>query len=408
MPAKPTDSRYMQQALELAQRSLAMASPNPRVGAVVVSPEGKVVGRGSHAYEGVKHAEVLAIEAAGERARGATLYLNLEPCSHVGRTGPCADAIVVAGIKRVVASMRDPNPLVAGRGFARLQAAGVEVHEGLYEPEARKLNEAFAKYIRYKTPFVTLKTAMTLDGKIAPPPSDGSTPGTMGSMASTGGWITSEIARAHVHEMRHSSDAIVVGVGTIIADDPLLTDRTGLPRRRPLLRAILDSRLRLPLDSRVVRTANYDVIVFCCFAEEHKRQELEAHGIMVEQVPMRQPLEDGTIPFPSAALATNGRPDLEGVLAKLGEREITSLIIEGGAMVNWAALSAEIVDKIFFYYAPKIIAGTASIPFALGTGYRRMSEAAYVRSLTLHRFGEDFAVEGYLRDPYEDVIHAVP
>ena len=408
MPAKPTDSRYMQQALELAQRSLAMASPNPRVGAVVVSPEGKVVGRGSHAYEGVKHAEVLAIEAAGERARGATLYLNLEPCSHVGRTGPCADAIVVAGIKRVVASMRDPNPVVAGRGFARLQAAGVEVNEGLYEPEARKLNEAFAKYIRYKTPFVTLKTAMTLDGKIAPPPSDGSTPGTMGSMASTGGWITSEIARAHVHEMRHSSDAIVVGVGTIIADDPLLTDRTGLPRRRPLLRAILDSRLRLPLDSRVVRTANYDVIVFCCFAEEHKRQELEAHGIMVEQVPMRQPLEDGTIPFPSAALATNGRPDLEGVLAKLGEREITSLIIEGGAMVNWAALSAEIVDKIFFYYAPKIIAGTASIPFALGTGYRRMSEAAYVRSLTLHRFGEDFAVEGYLRDPYEDVIHAVP
>jgi len=408
MPAKPTDSRYMQQALELAQRSLAMASPNPRVGAVVVSPEGKVVGRGSHAYEGVKHAEVLAIEAAGERARGATLYLNLEPCSHVGRTGPCADAIVVAGIKRVVASMRDPNPLVAGRGFARLQAAGVEVNEGLYEPEARKLNEAFAKYIRYKTPFVTLKTAMTLDGKIAPPPSDGSTPGTMGSMASTGGWITSEIARAHVHEMRHSSDAIVVGVGTIIADDPLLTDRTGLPRRRPLLRAILDSRLRLPLDSRVVRTANYDVIVFCCFAEEHKRQELEAHGIMVEQVPMRQPLEDGTIPFPSAALATNGRPDLEGVLAKLGEREITSLIIEGGAMVNWAALSAEVVDKIFFYYAPKIIAGTASIPFALGTGYRRMSEAAYVRSLTLHRFGEDFAVEGYLRDPYEDVIHAVP
>ena len=184
MPAKPTDSRYMQQALELAQRSLAMASPNPRVGAVVVSSEGKVVGRGSHAYEGVKHAEVLAIEAAGERARGATLYLNLEPCSHVGRTGPCADAIVVAGIKRVVASMRDPNPLVAGRGFARLQAAGVEVNEGLYEPEARKLNEAFAKYIRYKTPFVTLKTAMTLDGKIAPPPSDGSTPGTMAASSS--------------------------------------------------------------------------------------------------------------------------------------------------------------------------------------------------------------------------------
>jgi diaminohydroxyphosphoribosylaminopyrimidine deaminase/5-amino-6-(5-phosphoribosylamino)uracil reductase len=408
MPAKPNDARFMQQALELASRGTALASPNPRVGAVLVSSEGKVVGRGTHTYEGVKHAEVLAIEAAGDRTEEATLYLNLEPCSHVGRTGPCAEAIIAAGIRRVVIAMRDPNPLVAGRGVARLQAAGIGVHEGLYEPEARKLNEAFAKYIRYKTPFVILKTAMTLDGKIAPPPGDAIAPSSMGTLAASGGWITSEMARAHVHEMRHASDAIMVGVGTIIADDPLLTDRTGLPRRRPLLRVILDSRLRLPLDSRIVRTTNYDVIVFCCFAEEHKRQELEAHGIMVEQVPMRQPLEDGTIPFPGGAAAPNGRPDLERVMARLGEREITSLMIEGGAMVNWAALSAEIVDKIFFYYAPKIIAGTASIPLALGTGYRKMSEAAYVRSLTLHRFGEDFAVEGYLRDPYADVVHAVP
>jgi len=408
MPAKPTDARFMHQALELARRGIALASPNPRVGAVLVSAEGKVVGRGSHNYEGIKHAEVLAIEAAGEKSVGATLYLNLEPCSHVGRTGPCADAIVAAGIKRVVCAMRDPNPLVAGRGFERLLAAGIEVQEGLYEAEARKLNEAFAKYIRYKTPFVTLKTAMTLDGKIAPPPGDGIPSDTMSSLASTGGWITSEVARAHVHEMRHANDAIMVGVGTVIADDPLLTDRTGLPRRRPLLRVILDSRLRLPLDSRVVRTADYDVVVFCCFAEERKRRELEEHRILVEQVPMRQPLEDGTIPFPSGAPSADGRPDLDRVLARLGEREITSVIIEGGAMVNWAALSAGIVDKIFFYYAPKILAGTGSIPLALGTGYRRISEAAYVRSLTLHRFGEDFAVEGYLRDPYADVIHVVP
>jgi len=375
---------------------------------VLVSAEGKVVGRGSHNYEGIKHAEVLAIEAAGEKSVGATLYLNLEPCSHVGRTGPCADAIVAAGIKRVVCAMRDPNPLVAGRGFERLLAAGIEVQEGLYEAEARKLNEAFAKYIRYKTPFVTLKTAMTLDGKIAPPPGDGIPSDTMSSLASTGGWITSEVARAHVHEMRHANDAIMVGVGTVIADDPLLTDRTGLPRRRPLLRVILDSRLRLPLESRVVRTADYDVVVFCCFAEERKRRELEERRILVEQVPMRQPMEDGTIPFPSGAPSADGRPDLDRVLARLGEREITSVIIEGGAMVNWAALSAGIVDKIFFYYAPKILAGTGSIPLALGTGYRRISEAAYVRSLTLHRFGEDFAVEGYLRDPYADVIHVVP
>jgi diaminohydroxyphosphoribosylaminopyrimidine deaminase/5-amino-6-(5-phosphoribosylamino)uracil reductase len=408
MASKPNDARHMHQALELGRRGIALASPNPRVGAVLVSAEGKVVGRGSHNYDGVKHAEILAIEAAGERAQGSTLYLNLEPCSHVGRTGPCADAIVAAGIKRVVAAMRDPNPLVAGRGFERLLAAGIEVQEGLYEPEARKLNEAFAKYIRYKVPFVTLKTAMTLDGKIAPPPGDSITPSTMSSMAATGGWITSEVARAHVHEMRHAADSIMVGVGTIIADDPLLTDRTGLPRRRPLLRVILDSRLRLPLDSRVVRTADYDVVVFCCFAEEHKRQELEQRGILVEQVPMRHPLEDGTIPFPSGAPTSDGRPDLERVMARLGEREITSIIVEGGAMVNWAALSAGIVDKIFFYYAPKILAGTGSIPLALGTGYPRISEAAYVRSLTLHRFGEDFAVEGYLRDPYADVIHVVP
>jgi diaminohydroxyphosphoribosylaminopyrimidine deaminase/5-amino-6-(5-phosphoribosylamino)uracil reductase len=408
MPTKSNDVRYMQQALELAGRGIALASPNPRVGAVLVSSEGKVVGRGTHTYDGIKHAEVLAIEAASDRANGSTLYLNLEPCSHVGRTGPCADAIIAAGITRVVVAMRDPNPLVAGRGLAKLQSAGIEVYEGLYEPEARKLNEAFAKYIRYKMPFVTLKTAMTLDGKIAPPPGDPIAPSSMGTLAASGGWITSEVARAHVHQMRHASDAIMVGVGTIIADDPLLTDRTGLPRRRPLLRVILDSRLRLPLDSRVVRTANYDVIVFCCFAEEHKRQELEAHGIVVEQVPMRQPFEDGTIAFPSGATTSSGRPDLERVMARLGERDITSLIIEGGAMVNWAALSAEIVDKIFFYYAPKIIAGTASIPLALGTGYRKMSEAAYVRSLTLHRFGEDFAVEGYLRDPYSDVIHTAP
>jgi diaminohydroxyphosphoribosylaminopyrimidine deaminase / 5-amino-6-(5-phosphoribosylamino)uracil reductase len=408
MVAKPNDARHMHQALELARRGIALASPNPRVGAVLVSAEGKVVGKGTHAYDGIKHAEVLAMEAAGEKARDGALYLNLEPCSHVGRTGPCVDAIIAAGIRRVVFAMRDPNPLVAGRGAERLLAAGIEVQEGLYEPEARKLNEAFARYIRYKMPFVTLKTAMTLDGKIAPPPGESITPSTMSSLASTGGWITSEIARAHVHEMRHANDAIMVGVGTVIADDPLLTDRAGLPRRRPLLRVILDSRLRLPLDSRVARTADYDVVVFCCFAEENKRRALEERGILVEQVPMRKPLEDGTIPFPSGEPAADGRPDLERVMARLGEREITSVIIEGGAMVNWAALSAGIVDKIFFYYAPKILAGTSSIPLALGTGYRRISDAAYVRSLTLHRFGEDFAVEGYLRDPYADEIYVVP
>ncbi len=406
--SKPSsDETFIRQALELASQGIALASPNPCVGAVLVDSKGKVIGQGTHTYEVRQHAEVLALQEAGDRARGSTLYVNLEPCSHVGRTGPCADALIAAGVKRVVVSMRDPNPAVGGRGLARLRDAGIDVQEGLGQTEAKKLNESFAKYIRHKTPFVTLKTAMTLDGKIAPPPGEGSSPGALGSLTASGGWITSEEARAHVHELRHANDAIMVGVGTIIADDPLLTDRTGLPRRRPLLRVILDSRLRLPLDSRVVKTAREDVIVFCCFAEENKRRELEAHGVVVEQVPMRRPAEDGTIPFPSTAPGTDGRPDLERVLENLGEREITSLIIEGGAMVNWAALSARVVDKIFFYYAPKILAGTGSVPFALGAGYQRISEAAYVKSLALHRFGEDFAVEGYLHDPYTDDIHLV-
>src|ERR1039458_9951438 len=392
------DEQFMQQALELARKGIALASPNPCVGAMLVDAEGKAIGRGTHTYEGRKHAELLALEEAGDRARGATLYVNLEPCSHVGRTGPGADALIAAGVKRVFVAMRDPNPAVGGQGLARLRNAGIEVQEGLGEAEARKLNESFAKYVRHKTPFVTLKTAMTLDGKIAPPPGESATPGSLGSLTASGGWITSEEARAHVHQLRHAYDAIMVGVGTIIADDPLLTDRTGLPRRRPLLRVILDSRLRLPLDSRVVKTAREDLIVFCCFAEENKRRELEAHGAIVEQVPMRLPVEDGTIPFPGRSPTIDGRRDLGRVLANLGGREITSLIIEGGAMVNWAALSAGVVDKIFFYYAPKILAGTGSIPFALGPGYRRISDAAYVKSVVLRseerRVGEECRAPG--------------
>jgi len=402
MPQTFHDQKHMQAALELARRGIGLASPNPCVGAVIVDGSGHVIGRGFHTYDGLKHAEVLALEEAGEHARGATVYLNLEPCSHTGRTGPCAEALIKAGVRRVFAAMRDPNPLVAGAGFAKLRAAGIEVHEGLLNSEARKLNEAFANYIRRKTPLVTLKAAMTLDGKIAPPPLETVLPGEPVLAAASGGWITSESARAHVHTMRHANDAIMVGVGTIIADDPLLTDRSGRPRRRPLLRVILDSRLRLPLQSRVVKTAKEDLMVFCCFAEENKRQELESRGVRVVQVPMYQPIADGTIPFPSGGVP-DARPDLHRVLEKLGEDEITSLIIEGGAMVNWAALSGAIVDKVFFFYAPKILAGSGSVPFALGAGYQRLSDAAYVRNVLLHRFGEDFAVEGQLKDPYEEI-----
>jgi diaminohydroxyphosphoribosylaminopyrimidine deaminase/5-amino-6-(5-phosphoribosylamino)uracil reductase len=385
--SRETDEVFLRQALALAREGIGLTSPNPCVGAVLLDANGTVIGTGSYTYEGLKHAEIRALEQAGERARGATLYINLEPCSHQGRTGPCADALIAAGVRRVVACMPDPNPVVGGKGFARLREAGITVASGILEEEARALNESFAKYIRHHTPLITLKAAMTLDGKIAPPPSESHNPTALGAGGATGGWITSEPARAHVQLLRHQHDAIMVGVGTIIADDPLLTDRSGRPRRRPLLRVIVDSRLRLPLESRLVQTAKDDVLVLCSFAEEKRKGQLQKHGIRVHQI---------------SAVAGEGRPDMAGIARFLGEMEITSLLIEGGAMVNWAALASGIVDKVFLYYAPKILAGTGSVPFAAGAGFRHMGDAAYVKSIQLHRFGEDFAVEGYLRDPYGD------
>jgi diaminohydroxyphosphoribosylaminopyrimidine deaminase/5-amino-6-(5-phosphoribosylamino)uracil reductase len=378
--SRDTDERLLHQALALARQGIGLTSPNPCVGAVIVDANGEIVGTGSHTYDGVKHAEILALERAGEKSRGATLYINLEPCSHQGRTAPCADALITAEISRVVACMEDPNPLVSGQGFAKLRSAGISVSSGILEEQAKTLNESFARYIRYRMPLVTLKTAMTLDGKIAPPPSQSPRP-------ANANWITGESARAHVQELRHQNDAILVGVGTVIADDPLLTDRSGRPRRRPLLRVILDSRLRLPIESQVVKTAQDDVLVLCFSPEETKKKQLLESGIRVQQLPKT---------------AADGRPDIAAVVRFLGETEITSLMIEGGATVNAAALSAGIVDKVFLYYAPRILAGTASVPFAAGAGFKSIAEAAHVKSIRLHRFGEDFAVEGYLKDPYGD------
>lgn len=376
----------MREALELARQGTALASPNPRVGAVVVDPEGNIVGRGYHTYDGLKHAEVLALEQAGEKARGATLYLNLEPCSHQGRTGPCADAVIAAGIKRVFAAMEDPNPQVNGQGIEKLRAARLDVHVGLLEDDARTLNEAFAKFVRTGLPLVTLKAGMTLDGKIAPPPGDSLTPLSNGAGAST--WITSSEARNHVQQLRHQMDAIMVGVGTVIADDPLLTDRTAIPRRRRLLRVVLDSRLRLPLESRLVKTVeDHDLMVFCSFAEEKRKAELEQRGIPVTQV---------------VTAKQAGHPDLEHVLRKLGDLGITSLLIEGGANVNWVALENGLVDKVFLYYAPMILGGIHAVPLVAGRGFHTIDEAPHLTNVRLHQFGEDFAVEGYLKDPYSE------
>ena len=379
------DEQHMRRALELARAGVGLVSPNPAVGAVVVDASGQEVGAATHTYDGVKHAEVLALEQAGNAARRATLYLNLEPCSHQGRTGPCADAVIAAGISRVICSMEDPNPQVAGQGFAKLRASGITVQVGLFEAEAKKLNESFAKYIRRGKPLVTLKSAMTLDGKIADATKPGTEPGsaTPATEGARSGyhWITGEVARAHVQQLRHQNDAIMVGVGTVMADDPLLTDRSGLPRRRKLLRVILDSYLRIPPASRVIQTAENDVLVLCSTAEEQPRQALEAKGIRVQQI----------------SATADGRPDFAAIVQSLGELEITSLLLEGGALVNGAALASGEVDKVFLYYAPKILGGGA-VPFIAGEDLR--GRAQCVQRFELHRFGEDFALEGYLRDPY--------
>ena len=283
MHDRDIDERFLSRALDLARQGIGLTSPNPCVGAVIVDANGVVIGTGTHTYEGLKHAEILALEEAGEKADAATLYINLEPCAHQGRTAPCADALIAAGISRVVACMQDPNPLVSGKGFAKLRDAGISVSSGILEEQAKALNESFAKYIRHHTPLVTLKAAMTLDGKIAPPPIRTSNRAV--GRSNPVGWITGDAARAHVQELRHQSDAILVGVGTVIADDPLLTDRSGYPRRRSLLRVILDSRLRLPLDSRVVTSARDDVLILCSFAEEKKKRQLLKRGVRVEQLP---------------------------------------------------------------------------------------------------------------------------
>jgi diaminohydroxyphosphoribosylaminopyrimidine deaminase/5-amino-6-(5-phosphoribosylamino)uracil reductase len=297
--------------------------------------------------------------------------------------------VIAAGISRVICSMEDPNPRVAGQGFAKLRASGITVQVGLFEAEAKKLNESFAKYIRCGKSLVTLKSAMTLDGKIADarkPGTDRSsevraaTPVTEGSRSGYH-WITGEVARAHVQQLRHQNDAILAGVGTVMADDPLLTDRSGLPRRRKLLRVILDSYLRIPLNSRVIQTAEQDVLVLCSTAEEQTRQALETKGIRVQQI----------------SATADGRPNFAAIVQSLRELEITSLLIEGGALVNGAALASGEVDKVFLYYAPKIF-GEGAVPFLAGESLH--GKAQCVQRFELHRFGQDFALEGYLRDPY--------
>ena len=369
----------MEHALALARKGVGLASPNPTVGCVIVN-DGQIVGEGFHQYDWRDHAEIVALKSARERARGATLYVTLEPCSRTGRTGPCTEAIISAGIKRVVAAIEDPNPLNASRGFERLGSAGIEVVKDIGEEEARRLNEAFACWIKTKKPFVTLKSALTLDGQLSLPQATKKSAKSVGKRDDRE-WITSEESRAEVHRMRHASDALLTGIGTIFADDPLLTDRSGLQRRRKLLRVILDSKLRLPLKSRIVQTADDDLLVFTAASLKSPRaRTLQTGGLEIVQTKAKQ-----------------GRIDLCPVLKELGRREILSVLLEAGPTLNGAALSAGIIHKLFLFYAPKI-AGQNVVPFALAPNLTLPA----LRTIRTQGFGPDIALEAYFRDPYRD------
>ncbi|MHB8732005.1 MAG: bifunctional diaminohydroxyphosphoribosylaminopyrimidine deaminase/5-amino-6-(5-phosphoribosylamino)uracil reductase RibD [bacterium] len=371
----------MREALTLAARGAGTASPNPMVGALVVA-DGRVVGRGYHPKPGEPHAEIFALREAGALARGATLYTTLEPCAHTGRTGPCTEAIVAAGIRRVVAAMVDPDAQVRGAGLARLREAGVETAVGAGEAEARRLNEAYVKHRTTGLPFVTAKWAMTLDGRIATRTGDSR-------------WISNEASRAHAHRVREVSDAVLVGVGTVLRDDPALTARTGASRRpvpsergdaasgrspgaQPR-RVVLDSRLRTPLGARVLARDGVPVIVATTRASSpDARRALEERGVEVV-------ICDGA----------DEHVDLPALLRELGTRGVLSLLVEGGAAVHGAFMEAGLVDKVLAYVAPAVVGGGGPGPSA-GAGVAAMADARRLRPVEVHRFGGDVLIEAYV------------
>ncbi len=359
----------MRMALDLASRGAGYVSPNPMVGAVMVKA-GKIVGRGYHRAVGGPHAEVNAIEDAGDKARGATLYVTLEPCNHYGRTPPCTRKIIDAGIQKVVVAMADPNPDVGGGGNAFLQSGGIEVLCGACEAEARRLNESFIKYVHTKSPFVVLKMAATLDGRIATRMGDAR-------------WVTGPAARARVHAMRHAMDAILVGVGTVKADDPQLTTRLDEGSGVDPIRIVLDTHLSMPDTARMLQQASAAQTWVICGPEaaESARDRLSAQGALVMEAALK-----------------NGRIDLNLLMGRLGARGVTSLLIEGGARLAAAALKADIVDKAVFFYAPKILGGDDGIPMFSGPGPDKMSECLPLHHMELSMAGQDILVEGYLHE----------
>ena len=366
----------MRRALQLAVETIGLASPNPQVGCVLTL-NGEIIGEGAHLYDNGDHAEIVALKQAAARGlspRGATAYVTLEPCSHHGRTPPCANALIAAGIARCVIATQDPNPQVSGKGIARLRSANIEVTLGVLEQAARDLNEAFAHFIQHRTPFVALKAALSSDGKLAPPPAL--------RQSNHPHWLTGPAARNEVHLLRHAADAVLTGIGTVLTDNPLLTDRSGKPRRRPLLRVILDTHLRIPLESQLVRTASNDLLILCgTLASRSKAATLGSLGVEVDQVPDYA-----------------GHLSLPGVLAALAERDILSLLLECGSHLNGAFLRQNLVDKSVLFYAETNL-GENAIPFAEDIPSAQTFEQSLSR-ITRTTFGPDTCITGYLHAPW--------
>ncbi|WP_019006489.1 bifunctional diaminohydroxyphosphoribosylaminopyrimidine deaminase/5-amino-6-(5-phosphoribosylamino)uracil reductase RibD [Cohnella laeviribosi] len=355
------DEYYMRLALNMAASAAGQTGINPMVGCVVVK-EGRIVGIGAHLRRGEAHAEVHALDMAGAEARGATVYVTLEPCSHHGKTPPCCERLIREGVARVVVATADPNPKVAGRGIARLREEGIDVQVGLLEEESRRLNEAFNKYIVTGMPFVTVKTAVTLDGKIA-------------TRSGHSKWITGPEAREAVHTLRHRNNAIMVGVETVLADDPELTTRLSVPGLHPV-RVVVDSRLRIPDSARVLNGEAKTVVLTTESADASRIRLLESKGVEV--------------------IPCGGGPkvNLAAALAELGRREIASVLVEGGGVLNGSLLEAGLVDKLMLFYAPKLVGGEAPSAFAF-PGPERMGEAIRIERVEIERFGDDWCVSGY-------------
>jgi diaminohydroxyphosphoribosylaminopyrimidine deaminase/5-amino-6-(5-phosphoribosylamino)uracil reductase len=369
------DRVWMQRALDLARRGIGVTSPNPAVGCVILDKAGQVAGEGWHEYDLLDHAEVVALRVAtqhaGERLRGGTAYVTLEPCNHTGRTGPCSEALIAAGLGRVVAATIDPNPAVAGHGLDRLREAGIEVTLGVCQTEARRINEGFARWSQHKRPLVLMKVAMTLDGRIGPPAGQ--------HVPQQPYWITSEIARAAVQPLRWQADAALTGVDTVLADDPWLTDRSGLRRRRPLMRVVLDSALRMPLDSKMVATADNDLVIFTVSNDPQRIEELRKRGVRVEVLP-----------------AEAGRVPLNKVLDRLGEQGILTVLTETGTRLNTALLEGGMVDRIHLFVSPQIM-GSDAVP-----AFRGMTHPIQMAEVEVERYGNDVGLCSLLRNPWPE------